>query len=182
MGLTLRLRKTTRDGRRKAPQPRAARRSPRETIELRALQDLRTAVGSARLYDSRIKRSTGLSGSQLWALAEVARTAGLTVSELAGRLALHQTTASNLVNALVERRLLKRVRDRRDQRIVHLFATAEGARLLTRSPHPYSGLLVDALQRIAARDLDRLARGLNTLREAMRRATPTAAGELLFGD
>ncbi len=151
MGLTLRLQKRTRDGRRKAREPRAARRAPREALELRALQDLRTVVGSARLYDGRIKRSTGLSGSQLWALAEVARAAGLTVNELAARLALHQTTASNLVNALVGRRLLKRIRDRRDQRI-------------------------------AARDLDQLARGLNTLREAMRRAAPAAAGELLFGD
>lgn len=159
-----------------------ARRPRREAIELRALQDLRTVVGSARLYDTRIKRSTGLSGSQLWALSEVARRAGLTVNELAGRLALHQTTASNLVNALVERRLLRRSRDQRDQRIVHLYATAEGMRVLARSPHPYSGLLVDALQRIASRDLDKLARGLNTLREAMTRAAPAAAGELLFGD
>lgn len=180
MPLTLRARQRARTAGRK---PTAAvRRAPRRTIELRALQDLRTVVGSARQYDSRIRRATGISGSQLWALAEVARTAGLTVNELAGRLALHQTTASNLVNALVERRLLRRSRDQHDQRVVHLFATAEGVRLLTRSPLPYSGLLVDALRRIAAQDLNRLAHGLNKLSGAMRESVPSSAGEVFLGD
>ena len=149
---------------------------------MRTLQDLRTVVGSARRHDARVRRATGISGSQLWALDEVAHAEGITVNELAGRLALHQTTASNLVNALVERRLVRRARDRQDQRIVHLHVTADGERLLARSPHPCSGLLVDALRRIAARDLHELTHSLATLLSAMRQAAPSAAGEFLLGE
>ena len=181
MRLTLSFPDKTRAAGRKRSKT-TTRRAPRRAVELRALQDLRTVVGSARQYDTRVRRSTGISGSQLWALAEVGRSAGLTVKELATNLALHQTTASNLVNALVERRLLRRSRDQHDQRVVHLFATAEGTRVLSRSPHPYSGLLVDALQRIGARDLNRLAQGLNTLRGAMRQSAPSSAGEVLLSD
>lgn len=182
MSLTLGTRDKARGAGRKPVKKAAAPRASRRAVELRALQDLRIVVGSARQYDSRIRRSTGISGSQLWALAEIGRSAGLSVNELAARLALHQTTASNLVNALVERRLLRRSRDQHDQRVVHLFATAEGVRLLSRSPHPYSGLLVDALRRIGARDLNSLAQGLVTLRGAMRLAAPASAGEVLLDD
>lgn len=168
---------------RKNTAPRAARNGARRAeIELRTLQDLRTVIGSARQHDSRVRRATGISGSQLWALDEVSHAAGITVNELAGRLALHQTTASNLINALAERRLIRRARDRRDQRVVHLYATAEGTRLLARSPRPCTGLLVDALRQIAARDLHKLARSLATLRGAMHQAAPAAAGEFFLSE
>jgi DNA-binding MarR family transcriptional regulator len=149
---------------------------------LHTLQDLRMVVGSARRHDTRIRRATGVSGSQLWALDEVAHAAGITVNALARRLALHQTTASNLINALAERRLVRRLRDPRDQRVVHLHVTPEGTRLLARSPQSCSGLLVDALRRIGARDLHRLADSLAVLLGAMRQAVPVAAGEILLGE
>ncbi len=154
----------------------------RAARELRALQDLRAVVGSARRHDSRIRSATGIAGSQLWALAEIAGDAGITVNALARRLAVHQTTASNLVNALVLRGLVRRIRDRRDQRMVHLDVTDAGAQLLSRAPQPYSGPLLDAMRRITADDLDALAHSLVTLLAAMRHAAPVSAGELLLGD
>lgn len=165
-----------------APRNKTKGGASRAAIELRTLQDLRTVVGSARQHDALVRRATGISGSQLWALDEVAHAAGITVNELAGRLALHQTTASNLVNALAERRLIRRSRDRRDQRVVHLHATAEGVRLLARSPRPCSGLLVDALRQIAAADLHKLAGSLAILLGAMRQAAPSTAGEIFLGE
>jgi DNA-binding MarR family transcriptional regulator len=164
-----------------AAQP-ASTRARRAALELHTLQDLRTVVGSARRHDSQIRRATGIAGSQLWALAEVSLAAGITVNVLARRLALHQTTASNLVNALVARGLVRRSRDRRDQRVVHLRVTASGTRLLARAPGPHSGPLVDALRRLAVGDLDALARSLATLLGAMHRAAPAAAGEFLLPD
>jgi DNA-binding MarR family transcriptional regulator len=154
----------------------------RAALEFRTLRDLRTVVGSARGYDMEVRRATGISGSQLWALAEIADAAGVSVNGLAERLALHQTTASNLVNALVERRLIRRVRDELDQRVVRLFATADGMRLLLRAPRPYTGLLVDALRQLEAEELARLARSLEALLGAMRRPAVTAAGETLLGE
>ena len=161
---------------------RASGAAARAAAELRVLQDLRTAVGSARQHDARVRRTAGISGSQLWALDEVAHAEGITVNELAARLALHQTTASNLVNALVARRLIRRARDRDDQRIVHLHATADGTRLLARAPQPCSGLLVDALRRLASRDLEKFSRSLVRLLGAMRRAAPAAAGEFFIAE
>jgi MarR family transcriptional regulator, organic hydroperoxide resistance regulator len=157
-------------------------RSERDALEFRALQDFRTVVGSARQYDAEVRRITGISGSQLWALSEISRAGGMRVNTLAERLALHQTTASNLVNALAERRLVRRTRDEADQRVVRLFATAEGMRLLLRAPQPYTGLLVEALRKLDPADLHSLTRGLTAMLGAMRRPATSTAGETLLGE
>ena len=147
------------------------------------LQSFRTVVGSARDYEAEVRARTGVSGSQLWALAEISRGPGMSVNAVAERLALHQTTASNLVNGLSERRLIRRARDASDQRIVRLYATADGMRLLLRAPRPYTGLLLDALRKLGAPELARLSRSFQALLGAMRPpATLCAAGETLVGD
>lgn len=165
----------TRPGPRVSPTARA-------TFELKTLQAFRTIFGSARVHDAEVRRTTSISGSQLWALSEIARSTGMSVNGLSKRMALHQTTASNLVNALVERKLIRRVRDGSDQRVVRLHVAAEGRRMLERAPGPHAGLLVDALRHLDAAQLAQLRRGLEVLVAVMQRAATTAAGETLLGE
>lgn len=160
----------------------ASRKAARDTLELRILQSFRTVLGSARDYDAEVRARTGISGSQLWALSEISREPGMSVNAVAERLALHQTTASNLVNVLSERRLVRRARDGSDQRVVRLHATAEGMRLLLRAPRPYTGLLVEALRKLGPLELTRLSRSFAALLGAMRPGVLAAAGETLLGD
>jgi len=168
--------------------PKAARcfdSADRTSLELRTLQSLRTIFGSARTHDAEVRRSAGVSGSQLWALCEIAQfpqATGITVNGLTARMALHQTTTSNLVNSLVERGLIRRERDDTDHRIVHLRATAQGKQLLLRVPGPHAGLLVDALRRLDPRGLDQLSESLQWIVRLMRRTAETAAGETLMGE
>lgn len=68
---------------------------------------------------------------------------------------IHQSTASNLVRALVKKGLIRSARDEEDRRVVHLHATPEGEALLVNTHGPFAGLLPDALQRL---DLDTLTR------------------------
>ena len=156
--------------------------SHRNLAELQALQSLRLIYASARWHDAQVRRSVAISGSQLWALSEIARREGMGVNDLAERMALHQTTASNLTNALVKKGLIRRVRDGSDRRFVHLHITSEGRRTLTQSPGPHPGLLVDALRKIDSQHLKRLHRDLAALVRLMRRTTVRAAGETLLGE
>lgn len=154
----------------------------RIAMELHALERLRTIFGSARTHDAEVRRSAAISGSQLWALAEIARSQGVTVNGLSAQMALHQTTTSNLVNSLVEKKLIRRVRDDADQRIVHLHASVQGKQLLLRVPAPHAGLLVDALRRLDPSALEQLCETLGWLVALMRRTAQTAAGETLMGE
>jgi DNA-binding MarR family transcriptional regulator len=153
----------------------------RSAVELGTLQSFRTIFGSARTHDTEIRRIAGIPGAQLWALSEIARAEGISVNTLSERMALHQTTASNLVNALVERKLIRRVRDDADQRVVRLHVAAEGKRLLSRAPGPYAGLLVDALHNLDDRQLSQLRQSLRVLVGVLHRAAKNAAGEPLLG-
>lgn len=150
--------------------------------ELKALQSLRTVFGSARIHDAEVRRAAGISGSQLWALSEITAQSGITVNGLANRMALHQTTASSLVNSLVEDRLIRRVRDALDRRIIHLHPSAEGKRLLLRVPGPHAGLLVDALRRLDPQQMERLCASLASLVSALRQTPAEAAGAPLMGE
>ncbi|HEU4626755.1 MAG TPA: MarR family winged helix-turn-helix transcriptional regulator [Steroidobacteraceae bacterium] len=154
----------------------------RAGLELETLQEFRTIFASARRHDAEVRQLARISGSQLWALSEIARSGGMRVNDLAERMALHQTTSSNLVNALVERKLVQRARDEEDARVVRLHVTTEGKRLLLRAPGPYTGLLVDALRRLDAAELNRLRKSLAVLSHLIRNAATDAAGETLLGD
>ena len=154
----------------------------RREVVLRTLQGFRTIFASARAHDADVRRIAGVSGSQLWALSEIARGDGLSVNGLAEQMALHQTTASNLVNALVERKLIRRSRDDVDQRVVRLHITTEGKGLLLRAPGPYAGLLMDGLRNLDEQQLARLLKDLKHLLAAMRDTATTAAGETLLGE
>src|SRR5690606_1936309 len=95
-----------------------------------------------------IERRCGVSGSQLWALSVVVGSPGIRVKDLAQAMAVHQSTASNLIEQLSRQGLLRRERDRIDQRIVLLYATEAGEQVIARAPRPLSGLLPDALSRL----------------------------------
>jgi DNA-binding MarR family transcriptional regulator len=171
--------------RKRASRSKVADRATGTPIELKTLQCLRTIFGTARTHDAEVRRSAEISGSQLWALAEIARRPGkqgITVNGLSVQMALHQTTTSNLVNSLVERGLIRRERDEVDQRVVHLCATPHGKQLLLRTPGPHAGLLVDALRQLDDSQVRRLFESLGWLVACMRRTAETAAGETLLGE
>ncbi len=168
-----------------SPRPGRTNRSqasPRTINELDTLQSLRLIFASARRHDAEVRRAVAISGSQLWALSEVARREGMGINDLAERMALHQTTASNLAIALVKSGFVQRVRDGSDRRFVHLYVTAVGRRILSQSPGPHPGLLVDALRNIDLPHLRRLRRELAALVRLMRRTNANAAGEPLLGE
>jgi DNA-binding MarR family transcriptional regulator len=156
--------------------------SVRSALQLSALQGFRVIFGSARRYDAQVRRSSGIPGSLLWALSEIGRGAGMSVGDLSACMALHQTTASNLVNALVQRGLIERTRNPEDRRIVRLTLSRKGRKLLQQAPQPHAGLLVDGLERLDRRQLARLRDSLKALVAEMLSASGTAAGETLLGD
>jgi DNA-binding MarR family transcriptional regulator len=151
-------------------------------LPLRALQHFRLIFGSVRRFDANVRRAAGISGSVLWALSEIAQHEGTSVNRLAARMALHQTTASNIVNSLVGRRLVNRRRDRADQRVVRLEVSPAGARLLERTREPHAGLLVDALMRMEGRAIRALSGSLGRLIAEMHIRARHAEGETLLGE
>ena len=150
---------------------------------LEVLAQFRVVFKSVRRHYRKVQEKSHVSGAQLWALAKVASVRQCTVGELARDLAIHQSTASNLLNRLGELGLITRHRDGEDQRVVTLDLTAEGKKALKRAPRPLIGVLQQGLTQMPERDLADLCRHLGTLIDAMhvrdKSAGTTPLSELL---
>jgi DNA-binding MarR family transcriptional regulator len=117
------------------------------------LRQFRRIFSAVKQNTRNFEDSGRISGAQWWALSIVARHPGLRVSELAAAMAVHQSTTSNLVERLAELALVERQRATEDQRVVRLFPTPAGQRIVDQDPQPSDGVLPDALKRISPEQL-----------------------------
>ncbi len=129
------------------------------------LQQFRELFRVSQQHFQRIESHCGVSGAQLWALSELSGAPGLTVSQLARAMSIHLSTSSNLLDKLEAQDLIRRERGKTDQRVVHIFLTAVGQRVLKMAPRPTEGVIPDALTRMPARTLRSLRRDLGQLLE-----------------
>jgi DNA-binding MarR family transcriptional regulator len=146
---------------------------------LQVLEQFRLIFKSIRRHYHSVEERAGISGALLWALARVAAHPGTQVGDLARALAIHQSTASNLLRRLESLGLLSRRREGKDLRKVQLFTTAKGLRVLKRAPQPLIGVLQQALSDLPAPKLKRLQQELQTLIAVMKVKDRQARGTLL---
>ena len=144
----------------------ARRRSPARKdrdLEMIVLQQFRLIFRSAKKHFQWVQERVGVSGAQLWLLAEIGRRPGIRVTDVAKSMAVHQSTASNLIERLERDKLVLRQRSRQDQRVVHLSLTEAGRATIARAPRPLYGVLPDALSSLEQADLAQLQRVLEKL-------------------
>jgi DNA-binding MarR family transcriptional regulator len=130
---------------------------------LEVLGLFRMIFKSSNKHSENIEKVAGISGTQLWALAEINDTPNITVNNLAKTMALHQSTISNLIDKMEKRNLIQRIRSTEDKRVVYLSLTNEGNEILQNAPSPAKGILVDALSAMPDDDLISLQNNLNNL-------------------
>jgi len=95
-----------------------------------------------------------ISGAQLWGLALIARQPGLRISDLASMMGTHPSTCSNLVHKLCRQQFVSKERySSTDQRVVRLYPTEEGLRILNKAPSSLEALLPSALNQLPEQDL-----------------------------
>ena len=145
---------------------------------LDVLEQFRVIVKSIRRHYQTVEARAGISGAQLWALSQIAGQPGCQVGELARALAVHPSTASNLVRGLSARGLVGRERGARDLRHVQLYTSAKGRRLLAKAPRPLIGVLQQALSELAPERLRALHAELAHVISHMRRKQVAAARAL----
>lgn len=141
----------------------------------RVLRRFRLVFNAVKTHFQQVEKQAGIGGAQVWALSVVRDQPGIGVGALARAMDVHQTTASNLVKALVEQDLVESHRSGVDRRAIQLKITRSGTRVLGRVPGPFVGVLPDALVRLDTQalgrldaDLDALLRVLDTDKRAAR--------------
>lgn len=125
-------------------------------MRLEVLKQFRVLLRSIKRHYQWVEQECGLSGAQLWAMAEIAATPRIKVTDLARQLGVHLSTASNMLRRLEELALVKRMRIGKDHRVVQLQVTAKGEKILRIAPRPFVGVLQQALADLPQARLDSL--------------------------
>jgi DNA-binding MarR family transcriptional regulator len=158
-----------------------AAKAQRRDDATKVLRQFRQVFNAVKAHFQQVEKRAGMGGAQIWALSVVRSQPGIGVGELARAMDVHQSTASNLVKILTDRRLLRIDRALADRRAVHLHLTAAGASILRKAPTPFSGVLPQALAALDDRTLRRLHTDLAALLALLdtdRRAARTPLAEL----
>ena len=145
------------------------------------LRQFRQVFNAVKTHFQQVEKDAGVGGAQLWALSVVASRPGIGVGELAGAMDVHQSTASNLVKALLLAGLVESSRKGTDRRAVQVRMLPAGRRVLRHAPSPFAGVLPEALGRLDDRTLKRLHRDLAILIQLLqtdRRAARTPLAQL----
>jgi DNA-binding MarR family transcriptional regulator len=82
------------------------------------LRQFRVVFNSVKTHFQQVEKKVGVGGAQVWALSLIREHPGIGVTELARRMDIHQTTASNLVRSLVGAELVLAERKGSDRRAV----------------------------------------------------------------
>lgn len=107
------------------------------------------------------KHIQGLTIPQLWALKVLAERGPLRVSDLAANMYLHPSTVVGILDRLEAKELAERRRLSKDRRVVTVALTSEGKVLARNMPSAPSETLLSGLERLSARDLRTVSRGLD---------------------
>jgi DNA-binding MarR family transcriptional regulator len=141
----------------------------------RRRQDTSEIVNATRLLQGvgqrqsrEFVRKYRITGQQLGALRIVAISPGISLGELSERLFLHISSVSGIVDRLEKRGYVTRERSGEDRRVVHLTVTADGRRVIRRTPLAGMGLLIHSVDRLPAGQIRDLLKGLKLLLNLMK--------------
>lgn len=139
-----------------SPPRKAARPSAPGEPAARVLRRFRLVFNAVKTHFQQVEKKVGMGGAQIWALHLIQSQPGIGVGGLAQAMDIHQSTASNLVRALLERGLIATAKDDADRRAVRLKILAAGSRTLRKAPAPFTGVLPRALAGLDEKTLKRL--------------------------
>lgn len=98
------------------------------------LSTIRMIIREVDTYSKRLMVKSGVTGPQLVILKHIYRNKHITTTALAEDVSLSQSTATSILDRLVDRNLVKRIRDTEDKRKWLLELTKAGIKTVESTP------------------------------------------------
>jgi DNA-binding MarR family transcriptional regulator len=132
-----------------------------------AVDAFRRIVQALRVSSRETEHRTGISAAQLFALHQLAGSAGASVNQLAALTFTDQSSVSVVVRRLENQGLVTRQTSPNDRRRVRLAVTARGRAVLRRAPEPVQERLIAAIGALPGRRRALLASSLRAIASAI---------------
>lgn len=133
------------------------------TTAAQVLRRFRVVFNAVRSHFQQVEKQVGLGGAQVWALSVVRDHPAIGIGDLAKSMDIHQSTASNLVKALLRRELISLAKAQEDRRNVELHILPAGMAVLSQVSGPFEGVLPMALSQLPQATLQCLDHDLGAL-------------------
>jgi DNA-binding MarR family transcriptional regulator len=137
------------------------------TNSARILDAIRRLVQHLRIADRAAQGELGITGAQLFVLAELGKTPELSLNDLTARTHTDQSSVSVVVSRLVDAGLVTRNRDTRDARRLALNLTPSGRAVLQRAPAVPQEQIIALVERLPTDELKRFADSFTALVDAL---------------
>jgi len=144
------------------PDPAAAVR-----YDLRILQALRRIMRAVDLYSRKLLAGHKVTGPQLVCLLSVQEHEPVTLSAIARHVHLSPSTVTGILDRLEHKGLVRRERDLKDRRLVHVALTERGRELAVRAPSPLQDTLAEAMKGLPKTEQATIAASLDRIVEMM---------------
>lgn len=128
----------------------------------RILSSIRRLVRALRVEDRQAQSRHGVTAAQMCVLHALQGSDGISLNELAAQIATDQSSASVVVQRLVEAGLVSRTARADDRRHVELRITPKGRTVVRQAPPPAEKKVADALASLSQVDRRRLAKLMET--------------------
>ena len=129
----------------------------KQDLTREVMDDIRRLVHFLRLSAKEAEGKTGISGAQLFVLQKLAEAGTLSVNDLADWTRTHQSSVSVVVQKLVTRGLVTRVKAKDDARRMNISLTARGRALLKKAPRVAQDRLIETLDQMPDYNLHALS-------------------------
>lgn len=146
----------------------------------RILNSVRRLVRALRLFDRQAHTKHGITAAQVYVLHTLHQEDGLSMNELAARTATDQSSASVVVQRLVEAGYATRTPKKEDRRHVELRLTPKGRAVVRKSPPPAQQRILAAIESMPPRDRKAFAELFDTFLENF--GLPDRKAPMLFED
>jgi DNA-binding MarR family transcriptional regulator len=122
------------------------------------VNSFRRILQALRLAAVQTQGQTGISAAQLFVLSQLKEADALSINQLARATMTDRSSVADVVERLVERKLVRRAASPEDKRKADVRLTAAGRALLRRAPQPPTELLLQGLRGLKETEVKALAR------------------------
>lgn len=150
-----------------SPNPPPAASMPSVRYDLRVQQALRRIIRAVDLHSRKLSAKFHITGPQLVCLLAVADHEPVTPSAIARAIYLSPSTVIGILDRLEGKGLIRRERDRKDRRLVHVTLKGQGRALVNNAPSPLQETLAEAMERLPDAEQASLADALDRVVELM---------------
>ncbi|RII30440.1 MAG: MarR family transcriptional regulator [Geobacter sp.] len=124
------------------------------------IDNLRRVFQAINEYSKNVERTTGLTGTQLWAMKLLAKAAPIRVSALAHKMYLHPATVVGILDRLESKGMVTRTRSKEDRRAVEIELTELGKEMVANAPEVAQAMLVKGLEALSDEQFFHVVEGM----------------------